>query len=88
MTVRLGSDGLPLDVTIVRSRYSGIYEPGVWLAFAQPPDLLPPEWNGSDTECCGYFALESNCRYLGGGDTPQNAYDDLLSKLGTEAAGS
>ena len=69
----------PGFVTIVRSRYGGIYEPGEWIAFAMVPELLPPEWRGNDAECERFF--RERRREVGGGSSPQEAYEDLLRRL-------
>lgn len=69
----------PYRVTIVRSRYGGIYEPGEWIAFALWPDELSPDWCGDDGTCQAYFRERSD--EVGGGSSPQAAYDDLLRRL-------
>lgn len=69
----------PLEVTIVRSRYGGIYEPGKWIAFAMSPGDLPPDWNGDDIVCTDFF--QSRRGAVGGGETPQEAYEHLLRLL-------
>lgn len=74
--VILESHDESLEVTIVRSRYGGIYEPGKWIAFAMSPGDLPPDWNGDDTVCMDFF--QSRRGEVGGGETPQEAYEDLL----------
>jgi len=63
-------------VTIVRSRYGGIYEPGMWLAFPVRPDLLPSDWAADDVACMQFF--EDRKGEFGGGESPQEAYKDLL----------
>ena len=77
--VAVMSDG-PGMVTIVRSRYGGIYEPGEWIAFACWPDQIPPDWNADDVTCAEFFADRRG--EVGGGDTPQEAYEDLVRLLG------
>ena len=83
--VAVMSDG-PGMVTIVRSRYGGIYEPGEWIAFACWPDQIPPDWNADDVICAGFFADRRG--EVGGGDTPQEAYEDLVRLLGQRRPGS
>ncbi|MGW4800251.1 hypothetical protein ACWEPC_48315 [Nonomuraea sp. NPDC004297] len=68
-----------MRVTIVMSRYGGIYEPGIWVAFPMNPDELPPDWYAGDVECAHFFAERKG--EIGGGDTPQEAYEDLLNKM-------
>jgi hypothetical protein len=62
-------------VTIVRSRYGGIYEPGEWLAFACNPDELPHEWNAGDAVCARFY--DERKGEVGGGASPQEAYESL-----------
>ena len=83
--VAVMSDG-PGMVTIVRSRYGGIYEPGEWIAFACWPDQIPPEWNVDDVTCAEFFADRRG--EVGGGEPPQEAYEDLVRLLGTRSADS
>jgi hypothetical protein len=73
------TDG-PGKVTIVRSRYGGVYEPGAWIAFACWPDEISPDWNADDVTCAGFFLDRRG--EVGGGDTPQEAYEDLVRLLG------
>jgi hypothetical protein len=72
------TDG-PGMVTIVRSRYGGVHEPGTWIAFACWPDDIPSDWNADDVTCAQFF--EERKREIGGGSTPQEAYEDLLRLL-------
>ncbi len=69
----------PGSVTIVRSRYGGIYEPGEWIAFPMWPDDLPSEWNADDVTCMNWFKERRG--EFGGGVSPQEAYEDLLRIL-------
>ena len=69
----------PAFVTIVSSRYGGTYEPGVWVAFPMWPEQLPADWNADDVACSRFFADRHG--EFGGGDTPQEAYEDLLRIL-------
>ncbi|GIE80931.1 hypothetical protein Aph02nite_68810 [Actinoplanes philippinensis] len=69
----------PERVTIVRARYGGLYEPGTWVAFACWPEDLSPDWNADDATCAGFFAERAD--ETGGGDSPQEAYADLLQRL-------
>jgi hypothetical protein len=71
--------GGPGQITILRSRYGGVYEPGEWVAFACWPDQIPPDWNADDVTCAEFFAARRG--EIGGGATPQEAYEDLLRLL-------
>lgn len=75
----------PGFVTIVRSRYGGIYEPGIWVAFPMWPEQLPPDWNADDVTCMKFF--EDRKGEFGGGDSPQEAWQDLLRILGNQRSG-
>ena len=68
-------------VTIVRARYGGAYEPGLWPAWPLYEDQLPTAWSGEDLECRDLWADYS--KPVGAGDTPQAAYEDLLDKVGS-----
>ncbi len=68
-----------MSVTITRSRYGGTYEPGDWIAFACLPQELPPAWYGNDLEVIQFF--DERRGEIGGGATPQEAYEDLLRLL-------
>jgi hypothetical protein len=72
------TDG-PGKVTILSSRYGGIYEPGRWIAFACWPGEIPPDWNADDVTCAEFFANRRG--EIGGGATPEDAYADLLRLL-------
>lgn len=69
------AEDLGYPVTITLARYGGIYEPGRWVAFAALPGNLPPDWNGDDVSCRQFY--EERRGEVGGGDTPQEAYEDL-----------
>jgi hypothetical protein len=66
-------------VTIVSSGYAGIWGPGNWVAFKMWPQDFPPKWNADDVTCEAFFR-ERRAK-VGGGDTPPEAYEDLLGKL-------
>ena len=61
--------------TIVRARYGGMYEPGVWLAFPSHPDALPIEWDAAEVIASSY--CEDHSHEIGSGSTPDEAYDKL-----------
>lgn len=63
------------QVTIVRARYGGVYEPGRWLAFNTHPAALPAEWDADDLTASAYF--DEHAQEVGGGDTPDEAYQSL-----------
>ncbi len=64
-------------VTITRARYGGIYEPGEWLAFPLPASGLPYEWDADDATCAKFWGARHD---IGGGNTPDKAYADLLRR--------
>lgn len=73
------TDEAPFSVTIARSRYGGIYEPGEWVAFACNPDELSPDWNADDVACAKFY--DERRGEVGGGATPQEAYESLCRLL-------
>jgi hypothetical protein len=44
-------------VTIVRTRYGGVYEGGEWAAFFCEPQTVPEAAFGDDVECADWWAL-------------------------------
>jgi hypothetical protein len=74
----LGSEVPRWPVTIMRSRYGGIYEPGVWIAFDQAPADIPDGWRGDDAACAACF--DERRGLIGGGDTPDAALEDLVRR--------
>jgi len=68
-------------VTIVMARYGGIYEVGRWLAFSSHPDQLPVDWDAGDVLCGKFWGDPQRQAEIGGGDSPQDAYEDLVGKL-------
>ena len=83
VTEPLNADATGLEppagpVTIVRARYGGIYEPGLWVAFPLQPDRLPDDWDGGDSQCFSFWQEHQD---YGGGDTPTAAYEDLLRRF-------
>lgn len=67
-------------VTIVRARYGGSYEPGVWLAFPLDPAALPDGWDGSDVPCAEFW--DSYGEPVGSSDRgPGEALADLARKV-------
>jgi hypothetical protein len=74
-TQAVEEDALDYPVTITLARYGGTYEPGRWVAFACLPELLPPDWNAGDVTCARFY--EERMDEIGGGATPQEAYEDL-----------
>ena len=69
----------PWPVTIVKSRYGGVYEPGEWIAFPHAPADIPDDWRAGDAACAEFFAQRGG--HVGGGDTPNEALADLLRLL-------
>ena len=50
-------------VTIIRSRYGGVYEGGRWVAFLCSHEEVPEGAIGDDVECAEFWALASAGRY-------------------------
>lgn len=62
-------------VTIVKTRYGGVYEGGTWAAFDREPDELPPGWDGDDMTCSAWWG--ANGERFGVGPTPEAALAEL-----------
>ncbi len=83
-------------VTIIRSRYGGVYEGGKWVAFNEEANSdYIREALSDDIACCSFFNMIDNPKIevknifdkkimVGKGDTPQDAYNNLLKKLNNE----
>lgn len=66
-------------IAIVQDRYMGTYTGGQWIAIPQAdlaPSLEKTVW-GDDGDCSEWAA--SNVETVGVGNTPQEAYENLLS---------
>ena len=70
--------------SVVPARYGGVYEGGAWLAFPKYADRLPDDYDGSDVPCACFWDDYND--FVGKGDTPQEAYDNLLEKLNERIA--
>ena len=74
--LRVSADLYP--VTIVQTRYGGIYEGGAWAAFLSHPEEIPPDAFGGDSVCVSWW---SDFVYaVGVGATPDSALADLKAK--------
>ncbi|MEA2660566.1 MAG: hypothetical protein QOH08_138 [Chloroflexota bacterium] len=65
-------------VTIVQTRYGGIYEGGRWAAFLLRPEELPTDAFGGDIVCVPWWADFGDA--VGVGATPDAALADLEAK--------
>ncbi len=66
-------------VTIVKDRYNGEYLGGMWTAWNDYVENIPLDI-GSDGVTCGMF-WQTYEGIFGKGDTPEQAYNDLVNKL-------
>lgn len=65
-------------VTIIKTRYGGVYEGGQWAAFNLDTEQVPPAVTGDDITCAhwwGQFGVG-----VGLGSTPSEAYEDFKEK--------
>jgi hypothetical protein len=76
----MGDDLYP--VTIIQTRYGGIYEGGAWAAFNLHPEQIPDDAVGGDIVCARWWADFGKA--VGVGATPDAALADLDAK---QAAG-
>lgn len=84
-------------VAIIQSRYSGAYEGGQWYAMPDFEsiifgdtvavvdkiiiDLYKDYLDGDDDAALDFWASEYASNKIGIGSTPNEAYDDLITKL-------
>ncbi len=72
--------------TIVQARYGGSYEGAPWLCFAvHVQRFADPEWrdwDGEEIECGRFWRhARSEGWLIGLGQTPTDAYDDLIGRV-------
>lgn len=69
-------------VTIIDDRYSGCYSGGKYLAFNVEPWDVPKgvSWGG-DVDCAEFWADEALKYVIGKGNTPNEAYRNLVEKI-------
>jgi hypothetical protein len=68
----------PYPTTIIRTRYSGVYEGGPWAALDCSFDDVPDAADGSDIECARFWALAHSSRY---------EINDWVARLAARSAG-
>ena len=70
---------MPLyPVTLIRTRYGGIYEGGEWAAFPIHSDEIPVEVEGDDVTCATWWSEFGHA--VGVGASPDAALADLEEK--------
>lgn len=67
-------------MTIIATRYGGVYENGEYAAFARATELVPPEAEGDDTDAM-VFWRDADPRLVGVGATPDAALAALKANL-------
>lgn len=67
-------------LTIVRDRYCGSYSGGMFTAWPVDENQIPVEQRGDDMSCDTFWS-KVDMSYIGIGNTPQEALDDLMSKM-------
>lgn len=75
----------PIDlypIIIREARYGGTYEGGVWVAFSNAETGLPESAFGDDNECLSFWK-STRSDLVGRGNTPNDAYDDLIYRHAT-----
>ena len=72
-------------VTIINDRYGGCYSKGAFLAFNLEPWDVPKgvSWGG-DVDCAEFWADEAPKYVIGKGNTPNEAYRDLVERIQTK----
>lgn len=72
-------------LTIVATRYSGLYEGGMYAAFkCYPHDIPKAAYDGSDNECAEWWEEDHE---VGVGDTPEDAQAELAAVLFSHEGG-
>lgn len=66
-------------LTVVLTRYGGIYEGGRWACFALDPEQLPWEAFGGDVDCMIWW--RENGADIGTGHTPNDAVADYHERV-------
>ena len=78
---------IPLELTIIKDRYGGMYSGGRYTAWNIPFTKIPSIVEGSDFECetfwIAYKAVDrsGHTTIVGFGNTPQSALEDLIEKM-------
>lgn len=71
-------------IVVRQSRYSGVYEGGMWIATASTPAIPEPAFfdylTGDDEDAINLF-LSAGSHLIGRGDTPNDALVDLERRL-------
>jgi hypothetical protein len=65
-------------ITIIATRYGGIYEGGEWAAFPLHPDQVPDDSVADDATCAAWWDQFADA--VGVGQTPDAALSDLEAK--------
>ena len=71
---------LHYPVTIIGDRYNGVYSNGRFLAFPIIYRRMPAGPDGSDADCMDFWK-DNKLIPVGKGNTPEEAYDDLIKKV-------
>ena len=69
-------------VTIILDRYNGSYSGAKFIAYPQEPYEICNEVNSDDIACLTYWNDFSSI--IGKGNTPNEAYEDLLNNMKKE----
>lgn len=69
----------PYPITVIQTRYSGVYEGGKWAAFHCDHDEIPGPATGSDVPCGAWW--NANGHLVGVGSDPDEAIGDLRLKI-------
>lgn len=69
-------------ITIIADRYSGTWSGGKFTAWNMPLCDIPYAIVDNDVPCKEFWYSTAKEYLIGIGDTPQEAYDDLMGKMG------
>ncbi len=77
------NQGKIYPITITQARYSGTYEGGAWVAFNNHAYDVPTQAFADDITCMTWWDSAASTN-VGRGTTPQDAYQNLLERLGED----
>ena len=84
--IEIEAVSLSYPCTIVRDRYTGTYSGGIYTAWPCFPKDVPSAISEDDVTCREYWQgtnAEVWTRYVGRGNTTEEAFKDMQRRLGT-----
>jgi len=78
---------IPIELTIIKDRYGGMYSGGRYTAWNIPFTEIPKSVDGCDIDCENFWRVylvlkpKKYQMIVGFGNTPQSALEDLIEKM-------